>query len=190
MKHNYTYLKVVFLILFIGSIGNLAAQGIVRQVFATAGKVDKADIATASYLLSWTMGEPISVTYAGSKKRLTEGFQQGVGFVKDTIGSDSADCSMSNEDLELFEIFYYPNPITENLYLNISPLTQQNHKIEIEIFNYSASLCKKINVENLPYSGKIDFSSLERGVYLLKISLLSKTSRLPKYQKVYKLVKI
>ena len=163
-------MKTHLAILFIFCTAVIQAQSLSPQVISTAG-----GFATgASMSISYTVGELSVQTLASGSLILTEGFQQ-------PLDIGVPDLVQPYFDLE---VRTWPNPVSQNLYLQISSEIRQD--LILETYDLSGRLQMIQHIEALmhiePYS--IDFTDLSRGAYILKIRSADHTfQRIVKIQK-------
>ncbi len=142
-------LTLSFLVVaFIGS-----SQTIERQVVASGGET----YSGSNYIVSSTIGEPITGTATSSTYILSQGFQQG------TFTASSLDEKVSVN----YKI--YPNPVTSILNIELSTVKQTS--LHINIYDMRGAL---VSTQSVDFSGETiansDFSTLPAGTYVVKIS--------------------
>jgi hypothetical protein len=100
-------MKKLFVVLtcLAGSVSLIKAQTIFPALLSTAGTAN----ATAGFMLSYSIGEPITETYSGADFILTQGFQQADTIIVTKVNSlISATSSV------------YPNPFKESIAIQLS----------------------------------------------------------------------
>lgn len=125
-------------------------QSLSPQVTGTAGD----HFANAGAQLSWTIGEPISETFAANNAVMTQGFHQTeiVVTALEKINPDFA-----------FEVF--PNPVAEKLQLKFDA-GKEKYSLEIRDIQGKLVFCENINNET---NKSIDVSAFGAGVYFLNV---------------------
>lgn len=168
---------VLFLLalIFFGKGDALSGQTIARELISTAGGTENVSIDGKAYIFGWAMGEPMNETYFASKKILTQGFIQGKGFVKDTIGIDTTFVS-GNDHLKslMVEVLFYPNPTRGPLTIKVSPLSDINCEFTLEISDNKGRIVQRKSSIEVPCQQTIDLSSYENGLYFLKMTVRGK----------------
>lgn len=129
---------------------------------------------------SWTIGEPITETFSGSKKHLTQGFEQGKGYIKDTVhiftGNEKSDI--------LFSITIYPNPTQDILHIQIKTeelLCSLNVTV-LDSYGRCIWTRQKVGLDNLR---EVDVSNWENGIYFLRLSFCEGRG-----SKVFRIIKV
>lgn len=111
------------------------------------------------YSLDWTVGEVEIEMYTSASNTLTQGFHQPAYCVG----------QVSIREWDLLNLNAYPNPVSNELYLEIS---DYNEEVEIQISNLLGQVLRtKSSLGNAPL--KIDMTELAAGKYIL--SILSET---------------
>jgi hypothetical protein len=122
-----------------------------QQVITTAGNYTS----NTSGSLSWTLGEGIIDTYAGSKVILTQGFQQ-----SNLIVTAIKEVSKNSP-----EISAYPNPTNDFVSLKVATESVKNSKFLLyDVYGKLLQEQKLVSSET-----KISFNNLAPGTYLLKL---------------------
>ncbi len=123
-----------------------------QQVISSAGTT--ATSTTAQ--LSWTVGEPVIETLTGSSAMLTQGFHQSRFVVTsfDLIGMQGISMSV------------YPNPVTDDLLLNITGDRIDN--FGYSLYDFSGKMLLSAKPEKLPET--IGMGNFPAGSYLLKVT--------------------
>lgn len=137
---------------------------IAQELVSTAGGVQESENARLSY----SVGEPISETLAGSAT-LTQGFQQA-----ELLSTEVPEFS-SDLDFAL-----YPNPCLHNLFLK----TSEPGRYEIEIIDLSGKVVLNQQSEFSTVS-VLDVTPLNSGMYVLQIrDVQNKSLQVMQFQKV------
>lgn len=151
------------LLIFLGSfqlaLGQESSNIILeRQVVSNAGFVSGQD-GSSSILMSWTLGQPvISTLYTpDSALVLTQGFQQ------PDVDLDVSYSTITT--LENLKIKVFPNPVRENLFVNI--LDQEPDILGIRILDLNGKVIyQKEMHQNFI---EIPMGALPKAMYLLEI---------------------
>jgi hypothetical protein len=125
--------------------------------------------------LSWTVGEIAITTVSSAGNILTQGFHQPENGI--AIG-------IANQD-KLFSINAFPNPISENLTLEINSDKPENFLIEVTDILGKLVKSTSIYVGDGQAQHSISMASFAPGAYLVKV-----TSSNGKFTKAIKLTKI
>lgn len=116
----------------------------------------------------WNIGEPITETFGSdldfdaSKKRLTQGFEQGEGFIEDPFEPE-----VSNQDgQELPAVKVFPNPVRNGLHVVLSDDTGLRYRLSLRnlqgVLMYTRQEAKAGG-----YS--LDMTRLSAGIYVLEV---------------------
>lgn len=173
-----------------GSCGLLSAQTIEREVLSSGGAAVRQTLGKGgeSCLMTWTIGEPIGETYAGSKKIVSQGFLQGKGFIRDTIDMDTAWTPLAVEAERLVEIICYPNPTQGPLQVVLNPVGAAGVVADIMLTDMQGRRLYRGSAGRLPWQETLDLTAYPAGTYLLGLTL-----RLPSGEavrvKTYKIIK-
>ena len=156
-----------------GSCGLLSAQTIEREVLSSGGEAKRVTLGTGgvSCLMTWSIGEPIGETYAGSKKILSQGFLQGAGFIVDTIEMDTAWMPLAVEVDRLVEIRCYPNPTHGPLQVGLNPVGTAGVVAELVLTDMQGRRLYRRSAGRLPCMETLDLSAYPAGTYLLGLTL-------------------
>ncbi|MEA3495505.1 MAG: T9SS type A sorting domain-containing protein [Bacteroidota bacterium] len=168
---------VMPLIVFVLLVSISFGQSFSRSVIATAGF----DISTNAEKLSYTIGEPITLTFSDDENMyfLTQGFQQSTKFISKIFGDE-----MYSPQIRLF-----PNPTRDKISIDFHDSKIEN--LEIEIFDLYGKKTE-LKFRNRIFKSEnnvvsIDMTSLSTGIYFIGITF----QYLGKENKVaYKVVKI
>ena len=176
-------LKHSMLIVFWGffPLGGVWAQETDLSVFSSAGGSERFFLGGETVDCYWNIGEPITETFGtrpgfdASKKRLTQGFEQGEGFIEDPL--DTRVEWVEGEDCQ---IQIYPNPLRSTLYVRLwdksnREYTLSLHNVQGVRLYHAAGLRTGIH--------RMELQGLHAGVYLLEIQTGSAV-------KAYKLIKV
>jgi hypothetical protein len=138
-----------------------------QEVVATSGDF----FTNPNGSISWTLGEPISESFAVNQQIFSQGFQQ-------SAQNYAAISIISNTDL--IEIF--PNPFDEIIHLQNQ--TEEKELI-LTLYDEKMALVKKITIQTgFSNEGTISFQDLEAGVYFLHIH--SENGKVESMQKLIK----
>jgi len=125
---------------------NIRAQSIERQTIASSG--------AESSQLSWTIGEPVSGTYEQGELILTQGYQQAYYSISQKIEETAIN----------YNIKVYPNPVRENLFINIPPSA---HSYNLEMYDVTGN--KVYEQKNVSNKANIKMNQFATSTYFLKI---------------------
>lgn len=133
IKMRFLPYVLPLLAFMLGGIGAVSAQSAGNMetiengqwVLSSAGGSETVLIGGKVLGCDWNIGEPITETFGSryptaddpgfdaSKKRLTQGFEQGEGFIEDPYESD-----LANQDREeMPAVKVYPNPVRDFLHI-------------------------------------------------------------------------
>lgn len=170
---NFKVLKYRLLIgaFVLLGLGGLHAQIAVDfAVFSAAGGTDTVLMSGESVFCDWNIGEPLTETFGSypgfdaSKKRLTQGFEQGEGFIEDPFAQN-----LDNENWKGVadgKVCIYPNPVRQNLHVVLSD--QMNLKYTLTLRNLQGGSVRVR--QQLPSGGyTIDMARFPAGVYVLEV---------------------
>lgn len=124
-----------------------------RQVIGNAGEYTS----TANMNASWTVGEAVVAYATTSNLQVSQGFQQ----------MDAMPVGIAENAFE-GEIKVFPNPLVDELNFEIKSM--KNLNVQVELFDVTGKLVRalpQLHVVNA-YQGKIDFSNLPAGNWLLR----------------------
>jgi hypothetical protein len=130
------------------------AQNTDQNVTGTAGGFDT----TASYSVSWTIGEPVTSTVSSGEYTLTQGFQQSTWEI---VGIEE-NTTQSSLDINL-----YPNPATDHVYIQV------NSEKDTNVFRWKlTTLNGKIVKNGTGRSSKtrLSLTNLHKSVYIITVS--------------------
>ncbi len=163
----------VVLVGLAGSFGLLSAQTIEREVLSSGGEAQRQTLGTGGEpcLMTWTIGEPIGETYAGSKKIISQGFLQGKGFIRDTIDMDTAWTPLAVEAEQMVEIICYPNPTQGPLQVVLNPVGPAGVVADIVLTDMQGRRLYRGSAGRLPWQETLDLSAYPAGTYLLGLTL-------------------
>jgi hypothetical protein len=138
-----------------------------QEVVATSGDF----FTNPNGSISWTLGEPISESFAANQQVFSQGFQQ-------SAQNYSAISIICNTDL--IEIF--PNPFAEIIHLQ----NQTDEKeLMLALYDEKMALIKKTTIQTgFNNESIISFQDLEAGVYFLHI--YSENGKVESMQKLIK----
>ncbi len=147
-------IRFCFLLLILWSSAGFS-QTISRQVIGTAGDYSE----NSGFSVSWTIGEPVTETFASDNYTLYQGFQQGDYVVEIPEGT--------NDIFNNFDINIYPNPAGDFLVVNIK--NPDNKSFELDLFSLNGK--KILSAQINPFSKEkyLNLSKLATGTYIIKI---------------------
>ena len=150
----------------------MSAQTIGREVISSAGTlVTNKPLGEGGVpcSMTWVIGEPIGETYAGSKKIISQGFLQGEGFIRDTIGMDTAWMQLGLERGQGIEMLCYPNPTTGPVHLQFRAVKSGGLLVDYVLADRLGRTLYQQEVGSLPNQSEIDLSPYPAGVYFLQV---------------------
>lgn len=188
--------RLVAVMGFAGAFGPLPAQTIERDVLSSGGAAERQTLGSSGKpcLMTWTIGEPMGETYAGSKKILSQGFLQGEGFILDTIGmntdmdSDTTWRPLALETERLVEILCYPNPTHGPLQVVLNPVGAGGVVAEVVLTDMQGRRLYRGSAGRLPWQETLDLSAYPAGTYLLGLTLRVPSGEAVRV-KTYKIIK-
>ncbi|MDE5606784.1 MAG: T9SS type A sorting domain-containing protein, partial [Bacteroidales bacterium] len=121
--------------------------------------------------MTWTIGEPMGETYAGSKKIISQGFLQGKGFIRDTVDMDTAWTPLAVETERLVEILCYPNPTHGPLQVVLNPVGAVGVVADVVLTDMQGRRLYRGSAGRLPWQETLDLSAYPAGTYLLGLTL-------------------
>ena len=169
--------RLVAVVGLAGAFGSLSAQTIGREVLSSGGAAERQTLGAGGEpcLMTWTIGEPMGETYAGSKKILSQGFLQGEGFILDTIGMNADMDSIWNplavEAEQLVEIICYPNPTHGPLQVVLNPVGAGSVVADVALTDMQGRRLYHASAGRLPWQEALDLSAYPAGTYLLNLTL-------------------
>ncbi len=138
-----------------------------QEVVATSGDF----FSNPNGSISWTLGEPISESFAVNQRIFSQGFQQ-------SAQNYAAISIISNTNL--LEIF--PNPFEEIIHLQYQT---EEKELMLALYDEKMSLIKKNTIQTgFNNESTISFQDLEAGVYFLHIQ--SQNGKVDSMQKLIK----
>jgi len=150
-----------------GDVSSITTQGGTLQMEATVLPTNADDM---TYTWSITNGTGSgSIDVNGLLTAVTNGTVDVVATANDGSGvTGAATITISNQSLSVNEIDFqtisiYPNPVKNELFIELNQLETTN----ISILDYSGRLVKSIPNNAI---NKIDVSDLKQGIYILKVS--------------------
>lgn len=147
-------MKIVCTIVFlIGFYTITHSQTITPDLITASGDFYK----TSTGSLSWTIGEPITETFSGSNSILTQGVQQSKWVVNPS--------GVEDEELGRYKI--YPNPVRDNLYVEL--LTDQVFNVSLYDINGRLLLTR----EGFNTTGKVSLSGMKESLLILRVYILN-----------------
>lgn len=155
--------------------GRLSAQTVERAVLSAGGSTQRQTLGQGGTpcLMTWTIGEPLNETYAGSKKILSQGFLQGKGYIRDTVGMDTTWNWLGTEAVaRMVEVLCYPNPTSGPLQVWLKSLGACEWTVEAELTDMNGRRLYRPAPGRLPWQETLDLSAYPAGTYLLKLRLM------------------
>ena len=150
---------------------NLTGQSLSSQVIASTGNFSTG----TGIMLSSTTGDLVIATGTQSNIILTQGFQQPIVII-----------SGLNENKQGLNLISYPNPVTEELTIELMSITDSYIKIEVTDLMGRQMMIPYINkTANLQQNFILDMHRLSPGLYLIR--LMSEDELLIKAIKINKL---
>lgn len=154
---------------FAGMSLAVAQTEAVFTVVSSAGGSESVLISGQGYTCDWNLGEVITETFGShegfdaSKKRLTQGFEQGEGFIEDPLAQDLA----NEEDASgRFNVKVFPNPVRQ--YLNVALPAEAGSDCRLHLRSLQgAVLYARKDAKAGGYS--LDMGRLPAGVYVLEV---------------------
>lgn len=150
---------------------SLAAQSFILSpsLISNGGEL----LESNSYLINFSIGEPVTQTIIGNNYILTQGFQQ-----PDPLTISSV------ENLKRFssEIKIYPNPTSDRIIVEAEFPNPRD--IQFQVFNVTGQkvfdFISQLGLEGVP----IDFSELKSGEYFLKLKSMDNSE-----EQTFKIIK-
>jgi hypothetical protein len=143
-----------------------ATATLAQQVVASSGNSGS----VASYMVDWTLGEPVIETISGSGNILTQGMHQ----------SNLLVTAISELELPGMEVKVYPNPTGRFLKIEIIQTGNEQFFYEISDITGRKTVLKEMQTN----TEEIDMGSYVSGIYLLNV-----LSQNHKIVKVFKIIK-
>jgi hypothetical protein len=138
-----------------------------QEVVATSGDF----FTNPNGSISWTLGEPISESFAVNQQILSQGFQQ-------SAQNYAAISIVSNTNL----IAFFPNPFDEIIHLQNQT---EEKELMLALYDEKMALIKKTTIHSgFNNESTISFQDLEAGVYFLHIQ--SQNGKVESMQKLIK----
>lgn len=164
-----------------GAVPAISSAQQISEVFSCAGGDAEFAVSGSAYVCLWNMGEPITESFGtregfdASRKRLTQGFEQGEGYVEDPLRAGSE----KQEELG-FKLVLYPNPTRGRMQGRLAG--KAGNLFQAELRNLSGTTVWRRVMEsgNL----RLDLTGNPAGIYVLQLtdSRTGKTA-------VYKIIK-
>ena len=133
-----------------------------RFVVSSAGKSDTLTTSAKTYFVDWTIGEPLTETLAGSKKKLTQGFHQSLLNAKSTYIFSILD----HENSRYFNVF--PNPFVSHFSVQWNFSENLNLLFEVYTLEGKRIFSKRQNAMDAQVF--IQLNHLKPSIYILRIS--------------------
>jgi hypothetical protein len=147
--------RILIFSIFLWTTANCFGQSIDRDVVSTSGGyANNSDLS-----VSWTIGEPVTETFASNNFVLYQGFQQGEYIVE---------VPESNENgINDIYIDVYPNPAGDFLVVDFKDPDKSNFTLNLYSLNGKKIFSKKAD----PFSKNkyINLSEYQSGTYILKV---------------------
>jgi hypothetical protein len=153
--------KTAFLLAFLGLFLNFSrAQSASPVIIAAAGTEQTLNYnANTSYIVAWTLGEPIILTVKAGNRPICQGFHgpyEQIVLVKEPGNPDAAQLSI------------FPNPVGDALTVSLENLTNLDGTWQASVWNLLGQpVIARISF--FPPLQKLDCSALPPGVYLLRV---------------------
>ncbi len=161
MEERYFNMKK-FILLFVAlTVKTVIAQSVSPNLIATSGT----SFNDGTSQLDWTMGEPVTVTFAVGSDMLTQGFQQ----------PNLLATSINNVETD-YSVLVFPNPSIDFIQLQFHNLKQI---LTIDLFSSDGKLLQSKEV-NTVSELQIDMSKYAAGTYLLSVK--DSNSKIKTYQ--------
>ena len=145
MKITAKHLSILCLICFLPSV--IQAQ----EIVTTSGGYGS----STSAKVTWTIGEPVTETVAGTNSILTQGFNQG-----DLIITIIKDPELSGLDIKA-----YPNPVSDNLKISVGD--SELDYLDYILFDIRGQIIQKNKFAGA--ESEISIGKLAPSTYFLKI---------------------
>lgn len=155
----------------IAGLGRLCAQVAVDfTVFSSTGGVDTILVEGNRVFCDWNIGEPLTETFGStpdfdaSKKRLTQGFEQGEGFIEDPFAQ-----SLDNENwkgVSNGKVCIYPNPVCQNLHVVLSD--EINLTYTLNLRNLQGGVVR-VRQQMRAGAYTLDMARFPAGIYVLEV---------------------
>lgn len=167
---DFRFLQYVwaFLPVVLAGIGSVSAQTEAAfSVLSAAGGSQTFSIGGQTLTCDWNLGEPLTETFGSypgfdaSKKRLTQGFEQGEGFIEDPYAQD-----LANEYGDALDIKVFPNPVRQ--YLNVVLPEDAGTDCILRLRNLQGALIYARQEAKAGGYG-LDMTRLPDGVYVLEV---------------------
>lgn len=140
-------------------------------VFSTAGGTEKVVLDGEAVTVDWNMGEPVTEAFGSdadfdaSKKRLTQGFEQGEGFIEDPFDKNGENLH-ADEDLAVDGVRVYPNPVHDMLHVSLPERPDLTYTLDLRDLHGNL-LRSRRQARTGGY--RLDMSRFPAGVYLLEV---------------------
>lgn len=155
----------------LAGVSSLSAQTeVVFSVVSTAGGAETVSIDGRNYTCSWNIGEPLTETFGSypgfdaSKKRLTQGFEQGEGFIEDPFAQE-----LGNEGYgegSRTDIRVFPNPVRQHLNVVLPEEAGKSYSLCLRNLHGGSLYARR---EAGAGSYGLDMTRLPAGVYVLDV---------------------
>lgn len=174
MKMNFRFVKHAMLVLLCVLLGAQRVQAQVEadfSVLSPAGGTTTMGAGNQAIVVDWNLGEPITGAFGtndhfdASKKRLTQGFEQGEGFIEDPFGEDTLDLGNANA-MVLNGVRVYPNPVKDNLHVVLPDGQDPTYTLSLRDLR-GTLLSSRRQAAAGSYS--LNMSPYPMGVYLLEV---------------------
>ena len=168
VKFRFLQYAVAFLPVMLAVAGSASAQTEAAfSVLSAAGGSQTVSVGGQTLTCDWNLGEPLTETFGSypgfdaSKKRLTQGFEQGEGFIEDPFAQD-----LGNEYGEEPDIRVFPNPVRQ--YLNVVLPEEAGAAGTLRLRNLHGALLY-VRREAKAGGYGLDMTGLPDGVYVLEV---------------------
>lgn len=152
---------IVWACLLVGSMPAFLHAQRISEVFSCAGGDAGFSVGGTEYVCLWNLGEPITETFGtregfdASKKRLTQGFEQGDGYVEDPF-------RVGTEAQEGFGFVLYPNPTRGRLQGRVAG--ERGHRFRAELRSLSGNVVAHRILESGNFH--LDLTGNPDGIYV------------------------
>ncbi len=125
--------------------------------------------------IEWTLGEVVSDTYTSSANITTMGFHQ-----PEAMGV----ASLIKEQGNLSEVLVYPNPVIDELTINLEGLEESNYKFELYDGIGKLVFSSSVLITNQNKLSKLNLAEFAAGNYYLKITSNNNFNKTVKINKI------
>ncbi len=157
------------LLLVLGFLFAQSQTSILEVISPAGGYVYSSE---AGISVSWTLGEPVVGTLINESEgiMLTQGFQQGDFVVVDVPVDPNS----------TFSAKLYPNPAKDETTIKITLPTLGRVSLSVIDITGRVILTDQFDVNDKEFNHRLNVSSLRAGIYLIKLNVGTKASRVLK----------